>query len=444
MRKPSCVVTRRVKKKESEGHARKRIGDFLRRTGKVLGLVCTKSGECLSFGRKIDEITGLFKGFTGFQYVENPVTTLGKPSNNGFVKEIKYMRNGYAAHAVLKSCLTSTSDNLVYEYLVGVKFINRIIKQFPCFLQTYGLFYHTIEDHYTELQDNKTNDKSYLNSLALQTKVDFAKACREPENACILIQHINSAKPIADYLKSYNPTVKYALTYILFIIYHALASLRKTFTHYDLHDSNVLIIEPNSNKFIHYKYHMSDGQIVEFFCPYIPKIIDYGRSFFDNGNTNSKKIYDKICQTVQCTDCGDQMGFQWLDTIPYLGISSQKKNESHDLRLLYTIYDELRGISGSKPTNFVYKETVNMMKRVIYGEGINVPADKKYGTEENLTRHPSGNLIANVTDAYERLKSIITHPDAIYENNQMFNDPNDIYGIFHIYEDGRSMVFDQT
>jgi hypothetical protein len=443
MRKPSCVVTRKVKKKELEGHARKRIGNFLRRTGKFIGLVCTKSGECLSFGRKIDEITGLFKGFTGFQYVENPVRTLGLPSANGFVKEINYMRNGYAAHAVLKSSLTSESDNLVYEYLVGVKFINRIIKKFPCFLQTYGLFYHTVKDDYAKLQNNITNDKSHLNSLVLQSKIDFAKACREPKNACILIQHISSAKPIAYYLKSYNPTVKYALVYILFIVYHALASLHTTFTHYDLHDSNVLIIEPNMKKHIHYKYHLLNGQIVEFFCPYIPKIIDYGRSFFDNGNTNSKKIYDKVCQTAQCVNCGEDTGFAWLDPVPEYGISSQKKNESHDLRLLYTIYNELRGILGVKPNNYVYKELEEMMKRVIYGKGINISKNKKYGTKENLTRHPTGNSIANVTDAYEWLKTIITHPTAINENNQMFKDPNDIYGIFHIYEDGRSMVFEQ-
>jgi hypothetical protein len=442
MRKPSCVVTRRVKKKDLEGHARKRIGDFLRRTNKVIGLVCTKSGECLSFGKKIDEITGLFKGFTGFQFIVNPVKTLGKPSANGFVKEIKYVRNGYTAHAVLKSALTSESDNLVYEYLVGVKYINRIIKRFPCFLQTYGLYYHTVESDYDELQNAKTNDKKYLNSLNLQSNIDFTKACREPENAAILIQHISSAKPLADYVKSYNPTVKYSMAYILFIIYHALAGLHKTFTHYDLHDSNVLVIEPNLDKFIHYKYHLSDGTIVEFFCPYIPKIIDYGRSYFDNGNTNSKKIYDKICQTAQCTNCGDRLGFQWLDPVPYFGISSQKKNESHDLRLLYVIYDELANISGANPTNFVYTEMIEMMKHVIYGEGINNPGDKQYGTDENLTRHPNGNLIANVTDAYEQLKTIITHPDAIHENNQMFNDPNDIYGVFHIYEDGRSMVFE--
>jgi hypothetical protein len=441
MNKPNCNVTRRFKKNEKTTRAKKRIGEFLKRTGKVIQLVCTKSGECLSFGKKMDEITGLFKGFTEFEYVIDPIKSLGKPSSNGFVKEIKYSRNGYNAYAVLKSSLSEDSDNLVYEYLVGVKFINRIIRRFPCFLQTYGLYYYNNQwDHY-KMMSNTTNSKKDLEELILQNNINFSDACKKSEFASILIQHIKSAIPIIDFLKSYNPTVKHCFVYILFIIYHALSSIKNEFTHYDLHNENVLLIEPNNAKFIHYKYHLLDGSLVEFFCPYIPKIIDYGRCFFDNRNTNSKKIYDKICQTTGCDDCGNDYGFQWLSPIPEYGISSQKKNESHDLRLIKSIDIGLDRIKSAKPTNRNFVELYKMCKKIIYGVGISDVLSKHFGTKENTKLHPDRSKVANVTDAYEYLKDIITHSDSIAENSQMFNNPNDVYGVFHIYEDGRSMEF---
>lgn len=57
-----------------------------------------------------------------------------------------------------------------------------------------------------------------------------------------------------------------------------LATLANTFTHYDLHPSNVLLCEPVLGKY--YKYILNDRTVVEFKSKYIVKIIDYGRSFF--------------------------------------------------------------------------------------------------------------------------------------------------------------------
>ena len=70
---------------------------------------------------------------------------------------------------------------------------------------------------------------------------------------------------------------------------------------------------PIKNKFIQYHYHYKDNTILTFNSPYIPKIIDYGRSYFDNGNVSSKSIYDKICNTAECDTCGSDYGFGWLD-----------------------------------------------------------------------------------------------------------------------------------
>jgi hypothetical protein len=441
MNKPKCNITRRIKKKDKEIYAKKHIGDFLKRTGKILQLVCARSGECLSFGKKVDEITALFKGFAGFEYAISPIRPLGKPSSNGFVKEIEYERNGYKAYAALKSSLDKSSDNLLYEYLVGVKFINRVIKRFPCFLQTYGFYFYKTDNDRITIKHMAPLDKNVLQKLDLQNSINYNKACNDSILAGVLIQHIRSAKSMRDMIKSYSKFCKTDAIYMLFIIYQALASLKRQFTHYDLHDENVLIIQPDPSKYYIYHYHLSDGTSIEFKSTYIPKIIDYGRCFFDNGNTNSKKIYQKVCNT--CKMCGEDSGFQWFELPPSYGISSQKKNESHDLRLLHMIKIQLNKDKTSsipQPNTLPFIELETMLNKVIYGVGISTRSDKLYGTNENLTIHPNRSKITNVTNAYEYLKYVIKKPDIMKYNNDLFNGIT-LDGTFHIYDDGKPMEY---
>lgn len=443
---PNGHVTRRIKSAEKEEVARKKITEFLKKTAKITKIVCPNSGDCISFGKKTAAINTLFNGFTGFEYAVSPIKKIGAVSANGFVKEIAYERDGYKAHAILKSAQNPDSDNLVYEYLVGNKYINRLIKQFPCFVETYGLYFYRGNNDWNKMQTLTPIDKTELNGLELQTSIDYAKACSRSKYASVLIQHIHSAKSLNASMPedNYNDFTRYELIYVLFIIYHALASLSKTFTHYDLHDDNVLLFEPQPGKYIHYHYHLSNGSIVDFKCSVIPKIIDYGRSFFDNGNVSSKTIYDKMCKARECADCGEDNGFTWLDPVPYLGISSQQKNESHDLRLLIKLKFKFRDLVSNGfplPRENTFTEIKNMLKKIIYGQGIDIPNKREYGTEENLNPYPDGSKISNVTNVYEYLKTSISKPDVMAENERKFADPVDKIGDFHIYEDGRDMEY---
>jgi len=443
---PNGHITRRIKPSQKISVARSKIAEFLKKTGKITTLVCKNSGECLSFGKKTAEINKLFKGFTGFEYAINPIIKIGGVSANGFVKEIAYERDGYKAHAILKSAQNPEADNLVYEYLVGIKFINRLIKQFPCFVETYGLYFYRSAGNWNKMQTLTPIDKKQLNGLELQRSIDYNEACSRSKYASMLIQHIHSAKSLNESITNddYNDFTKFELIYVLFIIYHALASLSKTFTHYDLHDSNVLLFEPQPGKYIHYHYHLIGGMTVDFKCSVIPKIIDYGRSFFDNGNVSSKTIYDKICKARECEDCGENQGFGWLDPTPYLGISSQKKNESHDLRLLITVLDKFEYLesSGSPlPREKGLLELNRMLKKVIYGQGISDETQRDLGTKENLNKYSQGSRITNVTNAYEYLKNTILKPEIIVENEAKYINPADKIGDFHIYEDGRDMEY---
>jgi hypothetical protein len=445
MKKPSCNVTRRIKKKDMAIHAKKTINTFIKRSKKHLQYICSDSGVCTAFGKNIGEITRFFKGFTDFTYALSPIKQIGKSSANGFVKEISYEKEGYKADAILKSSQTYESDNLVYEYLVGIKYVNRIMKRFPCFLETYGLYYYNGEPDWNIMRTSGPLHTVYLNRLQLHTTINYSKACNESKYAAILLQHIKDAKPLVYYTgaSKHNKFMRCDMLYVLFIIYHALASISKNFTHYDLHDSNILVYEPEPGKYIQYHYHHKDGTKTIFYSPYIPKIIDYGRSFFDNGNLNSKKIYNKVCSEADCSpDCGENSGLAWLNPKPYLTISSSTKNESHDLRLLNTTgknMDQLWDIHHTIPAGATFFETNKVLEKVVYG--VSLPRDnKEYGTKENLTITPD--KIYNVNGAYQALKSVIHNPAVVAENQKTYNRFSNIIGILHVYEDGRSIDYD--
>lgn len=447
MKKPACNVTRRIKKKEQSAHAKKVIETLVKRSKKHLQFICSDSGVCIAFGRNINEITQFFKGFTDFTYALSPIKQIGVVSENGFVKEIAYQKEGYNAHAILKSSKTKKSDNLVYEYLVGIKYVNRIMKRFPCFLETYGLYYYPSPAEWTIMSGIGPVHSSNLKKLLLQTTVDYSKSCRESKYAAILIQHLKNVKTMHEYTSGnvFNKFMKRDMLYVLFVIYHTLASISKDFTHYDLHDSNVLVYEPENGKCIKYHYHHKDGTETTFYSPYIPKIIDYGRSFFDNGNLNSKKIYDKICLENDCKpNCGQRSGFGWLDPKSSFTISSSKKNESHDLRLLKTIATNMELVqmlsTGPVPIETTFIETNKVLRKVVYGVSIRDPNEKMYGTKENLKiTKPK---IYNVTGAYLELKEVIHKQGVIAENDMNYYRPEDLIGTLHIYDDETPMKYE--
>jgi len=442
MKKPNCNVTRRVQKKHIVDRAEKTIGNLIRRSRKFLQTICSDSGVCIALGRNSGEITEFFKGFVDFTYANSPIQSIGKSSVNGFIKELEYERQGYKSHAILKSAQRMGSDNLVYEYLVGVKYINRIMKIFPCFVQTYGLFYYDTPENWTKMEKADSSDKAVLQNLVLQHSIDYSKACEQSKYAAVLIQHIQNAITMNSIFRTsrYSTNVINNAIYLFFIIYQALSSVSKKFTHYDLHLENVLLFEPVKGKYIEYQYHNIDRSITSFRCPYIPKIIDYGRCFFDNGNINSRKIYDAICATPKCNQCGQNSGFKMLNPVKNtLLVDSAKKNESFDLRLLNNSSIRLSEVEAklAPPTKNTYVELSKIAKKVEFGVGIHDKKNKIYGTKENVL--PGGNKIVNVSDAHLALKAAIETPDLLAENYGRYQDVANKLGDLHVYYDGSPM-----
>lgn len=431
MKKPQCRVTRKIKKGDEKQNARNVIGRMFKKSGIYLQTICSDSGVCIAFGKNVSQITDYFNGFVHFYYMKS-FKQIGTVSTNGFVNEISYERNGYKSYSILKSSNNVYADNLVYEYLVGVKYINRILKLSPCFIETYGLLYYTNEQDWNDMKTKNAN-KDLLDRLDLQNQIDYRKACANPKLATVMVQHIKDAISFDTMLKirHFQSFCDGDMLHTLFIIYHTLSMFSKTFTHYDLHTENVLLYQPIKGKYIVYHYVNADGSETSFCSPYIPKIIDYGRSFFDNGNINSKKIYDTVC--AQCTNCGEYSGFGWLK-YPYNprnhNISTSEKNESHDLRLM-SIVKKARKTSKIIATTETGRRMIRLLNLVHY--------QNTYGTPENLST--INQTIYNVGGAYKSLKTAVDNVQVVQENNAKYNLMQNKLGDLYIYMDGKPMKY---
>lgn len=426
--------------------ATRKISSFLRKTDprvrtKFLQSVCSDAGICIAFGKQSATIRKHFDDFNNFELLSKPAKSIGGVSSNGFVKELTYTNHGYDANAVLKSSALKTGDNLLYEALVGFA-LNKFAMYYPSFLETYGLYQYNADGVAYQVCKTNNNTPPDVLSAGLKriakksTDVDAAMikhACDSPVSMAVLIQHLKGVKTLAQILNS-RYIVKYELVYVLFQIYMTLSSLSSVFTHYDLHTENVLVYEPVAGKHIEYHYHL-DGEDIIFNSPYIAKIIDYGRCYFndqenDSVSGNSHKFNIELCNVCK-PNCGNRNGFGWLafDKTRLRNsyhISSRVNNPSHDLRLLSMIGSNVTGMN----TSFS-----KFMKKVVYGKNM-MKGDEQYGTKANpVSGVPT--KINNVTDAFIELKTLVNHPDRKKDNATNYY-TYDKLGELHIYGDGKT------
>jgi hypothetical protein len=253
----------------------------------------------------------------------------------------------------------------------------------------------------------------------------------------VLIQHLNSAKPIRE-MCAIQSFAKKDLLYVLYQVYMTLSSLSDVFTHYDLHHENVLVYEPVAGSHIEYHYHPSliGGAETVFRSKYIAKIIDYGRCYYHDESSTSitsevKTFYDKmVCKECK-PRCGTGRGYEWLinkakQMKRSVFISSQKSNPSHDLRLLYNIGNKVAGMHPNLQT---------LIGRVIYGKGVK-KGYEIYGTEPN-TNSGYPMRINNVGDAFAYLEELVKYPESEVDNEMDYQGSKKL-GELHIYRDGKT------
>ena len=370
-----------------------------RKMPKRLYMTRTASQTKSTFGIETNLVKQYFDNYTQFHYVVPPIRAMGAPSENGFVKEINYRHNQYSTNSIFKSSADEMADNLVYEYMVGME-VNKWVKYFPCFIETYGLYKYKTPEEYEYIKRTKLirdterlKDSIHLvaSSNLPEPKYNYADMCDNSKYYAILIQYIKNAKDMEYMQDKLNNEDTHA---ILSQVYFALGQLTNDFIHYDLHTNNVLLYEPFPGKYIEFHYHFPNSNVVSFKSKYIAKIIDYGRSYIKS----SPAIHAKICKTEACEPrCGWGYGFNWMTTEEETGeseyyISSMLHNPSADLRFFNNVYP-----------NF---------DMVQFGVGIEDEDGKMYGTEPNPERG-FPNQINNVSDASEYLQQFMKDGDMV-------------------------------
>lgn len=415
---------------------------------KVLQTYCKDPGNCLAVGHYGDMIKLYLDNFRNWNYL-NPfkVMKLGKHSNNGFLMELPFEKNGYSAMVALKSSKRPEADNLLYEYLVGKLFINKQLKKLPVFLETYDLYeYKSSNDHFiidsspfgihTPTLKNLPNQIQPLNIGDLdkmKTAKDFHNAlnmsCLKNEKICVSLQYFNRFTSFYSLVKNWRYGASDTIS-ILFQVYFALHQLRDVYTHYDLHLENVMLYKPFPNKnAILMRYHV-DGRIYEFVTEYIPKIIDYGRNFFNNGTITSKQLIEYVCKSPGCNpNCGIHVGYDIIqgsvnggNTDKFYWIDPSKRNMSHDLRCAVEVFaiNKLAQRYGLVTPTFTYLDM--------------------YGTPENTTKTPYYNHMNTVSDMFEYLKRIVVPIYAKFGTCK-YSGAYKTTAIMDVYDDGRDFEF---
>lgn len=465
-RKITYKKTKKQKKSKKRGggptenRAKKTIAKFFkgtteRRTSNFLTIQCPDSSECVTFGKEVPKIKKFFNDFDPQYIVEGGLTRIGAPSNNGMVLEIPYQRDNYKTYTILKSSIRPDADNLFYEAFVGV-FINKKNLVYPCFLETYKIYYYDDDDTYLKLgEDGPTKDdfvdgsvrqnKGELNYNFLLNPELINNSCAVSYRWSVCIQHIKSAISLHRIISwSSHDVDLYTVNLVTYLyqVYCPLAHMLNVFTHYDLHADNVLIYKIPDEKYIKMIYHYPDDSTVEFNTDAISKIIDYGRSYMNDEDQriDSATFYDILCVQDECnTDeagrCGERRGYGWLGADEHY-INSIKKNRSHDLRLLSDIKLNLGGEYRGENSEHMN----DIFENLIY--------ESFFGTPERASEPPGsefGDRINNVEDAHLAFKRIIqTIPYFKVDNDRIFSEKTKL-GEMHVWVDGtRNVQFVET
>ena len=409
---------------------------------------------CLLMNEEREKIHNYFYNFSP-RFIQIPIKRIGAVSGNGFIHHIHYRRKGYDAYAVMKSAVSADADNLIYEYLVGIR-LNKYRSIFPNLVETYGVYHYNSEKVHTNARKMKLIDtedvkNEYLKSL---TRIDHKRmslkklltfSCANSMYIATLIENVENPMTIEQLLE--GSILADDFLCILFQVYFLLHSLREKFTHYDLHEKNVLIIDfggENEDKYIEYVYHIKDEKLgkieIAMKSRYLAKIIDYGRSCVF---PESKKIHDELCTIGTCkankydpTDCGNVYGYFWLSEVgsdrERHYIRSTRINNSHDLKLLTKIH--FSSFHSEKQPE-LYSDVYDFLSKVHY--------EREHGTPDKLRKSGEPDMIYNVSDAFRKLADIISGFDYISYNSENYKDTHRV-GTLDIYSDGRPFVFEMT
>jgi hypothetical protein len=319
--------------------------------------ICPVSGECVAFGRGEEVFQQWFQDIRKAGITS--IRPIGGVSENGFVRELKRSGDGYDSYVVLKSNLESDSDNLYYEWWVG-QYLNTLMKRFPLFVKTYGVY-----EYENEVDKNLMLRNSDLDVLPHLKETTMRRSIEEPENVCIVVQQVHQAISFKSLLDQFTRTpeeLRHEILCVLYQVYFVLP-LIPGFSHNDLHYENV-ILTPADGKYYQYEY--TKGHLFTFSCRYSAKIIDYGRCIYP-GTTWLRKQLTGVDDEEQ-RDAGYPWKHVGYDPCPTVDLWLLKVCMDYKVlpptffqdmkRSLYTIPEqsECNGLVYSKLTSSVVRQ----------------------------------------------------------------------------------------
>jgi len=340
------------------------------------------------------------------------------------------------------------------------------------------------------------------------TKFVF-QTCDYAQLGAVLVQHIHKARDIKGYVNEFKGKRAFCTFHLpqyLYQVYAPLGMLSNEFNHYDLHDQNVVLYRigneqanrdrlreiavggvPNNGQYITMNYHYPDGEVVSFNTFDIAKIIDYGRSYFSYTDEKNDKIYSSdtyhqfLRTAIEANDDkrettnlksnrkkGDytkkqchNLSYGELEDEDIYGyyhyICSNKRNKSHDLRLVSMIRGKLLNEYRNRDQKWVKtyfdadaeEEDRNLIKNILdavyYKDEYLVNRgnkDEGYGTPEvdglsynSLDTLESEASIKNVEDMHLALKDLLRTEYFQQMNTELFKTYEKM-GEMNIWMDG--------
>ncbi len=370
---------------------------------------------------------------------------LGNTSANGVILVSEYDVETIRLPIIIKHSLKMHSDNIYYEYLVGLC-VNEFSKHIPFFSKTYGIYEYNQGELQTIIStcSSESINKNYIfniekihNINVTNLEKHILKSCSS-NNYGVVTENIDvystfnefiheniTYSKILNYITSETiitgSTIKYLYRFyeafnILTLVYATLHKFKLYFTHYDLHSNNVLLTRVPDNKYI--EVIVDDNFTIK--TQYLPIIIDYGRCYINCKLMNSTKALKTVCElknpvtknNICYNNCGDYTGYTFVgyyDGEKFDNTRSNKhfinlanKNMSHDLRLLQTFkkfIDKYKILTYDTQIDSSVKTNITtLLNNLVYTH--------EFGTRE--VEESVANKIYNVSDAYTKLKELIS------------------------------------
>jgi len=387
--------------------------------------------------------------FYDYNLILSPISRLGDPSENGFINKLlfKNKSDNKLFTIIMKTSIKKQADNNYYEFVVG-NCINKLKNYFPNFVYTFRFMSLSSElknglnnGNFTNIEKFKDTESKEIDDDKLLSYNNIGNGCKNNDKSSIFIEYVPNSLSINELLN--DPTfINYKnieIFNILFQIYALLSSLKEVYTHYDLHESNVMYVKIPDDKIVTINYTINNI-VYNIHTHYIPVIIDYGRSHVNclkigesfNPSLINSKIYSEIvCENPNCNSeklpscnaLGVGLGIERnkfdnysnLDYFQYLDI--RHPNESSDLRFINKFMTKLE---NNLPIKINYESKFDGFW--LSSDNRANHLDKTTSLLYNIKQRPSNlNILGKISTTTDCIMWLISLYNETYANANIIN-----------------------